>query len=153
MKFNRKTKLRILISILIIIIISLIYNNYLSSEAYIKKVTGINLPFWTVTNETAMMEIAVIGKFRIPENKVDAFITENNLKKLTAGSDAKIGFDYILKEKNRPKDIKGQWFTMENCKSGNTWKTLLNSESRDLWILVQFPDWSGDAPPCDKSEK
>ena len=42
---------------------------------------------------------------------------------------------------------------MEDCESGNSWSTLLNSESRDLWILVRFPDWSGDVPPCDKTEK
>lgn len=153
MKLRRKIKFRILISILAIIIFSLIYNKYLSSEAFIKKVTGIDLPFWTVTNQTAMMEVAVIGKFQIPKNKVDEFISENNLKKLTDDSDIGIGFDYILKEKNRPKYIKGDWFSMEDCESGNSWNTLLNSESRDLWILVRFPDWSGDAPPCDKTEK
>jgi hypothetical protein len=118
-----------------------------------KRVTGINLPFWTVTNETGMMEVAVIGKFQIPENKVDGFISENNLKKLTDNSDIGIGFDYILKKKNRLQNKKGDWFQYKDCKSGNVWKILFNSDTRDLWILVQYPDMAGDEPPCNKKKK
>ncbi len=137
-----------MISILFILILSLLYNKYLSNEAYLKRVSGVNLPFWTVTNETESMEVAVIGKFEIPERKVEEFISENNLKKLT-NSDVGIGFENILKEKNRVKNTNGHWFAIENCKSGNNWKILLNSQSGDLWILVRFPDWSGDSAPCD----
>ncbi|EDM44617.1 hypothetical protein SCB49_13635 [unidentified eubacterium SCB49] len=148
MKLKKKTKIRILISVFIILIFSLVYNNYLSSEAYIKSVTGIKLPFWTVTNETSMMEIAVIGKFQIPESKVEEFISENNLNKLTTDSDIGIGLDYLLKKKNRLQNKKGEWFQYKNCESGNVWKILFNSDSRDLWILVQYPDMAGDEPPC-----
>ena len=118
-----------------------------------KRVTGINLPFWTVTNETGMMEVAVIGKFQIPENKVDGFISENNLKKLTDNSDIGIGFDYILKKKNRLQNKNGDWFQYKDCESGNVWKILFNSDTRDLWILVQYPDMAGDEPPCNKKKK
>jgi hypothetical protein len=148
MKLKRKTKSGILISVLIILILSLLYNKYLSHEAYLKRVSGVNLPFWTVTNETESKNLGVIGKFEIPESKVEEFISENNLKGLL-NSDVRIGYDNILKEKNRVKNTNGRWFAIEDCKSGNNWKILLNSQSGDLWILVRFPDWSGDSAPCD----
>ncbi|WP_430468559.1 hypothetical protein [Winogradskyella ouciana] len=153
MKLKRKTKFRILILLLVLLSFKVIYHKYLSSEAYIKKTTGIYLPFWTTANQTATTEVAVIGKFQIPESKVEEFISKNKLKKATDIKDIKIGFYYILKEKNRPNNkINGNWFLIDDCKPGNAWRILLNSESNDLWILVRFPDWSGDGPDCNKNK-
>lgn len=149
---SKKKKLRIIVLIIIILSFKLTYDNYLSSEAYLKRITGIDFPFWTVTNQTASMEIAVVGKFQIPKSKTEEFVSKNKLNMVTDISDIKIRFDYILKEKNRPKKTNGKWFILEDCKLGNVWKILFNSESRDLWILVLFPDMAGDEPPCEKKQ-
>jgi len=81
---------------------------------------------------------------------VDGFISENNLKKLTDDSDVGIGFHYFLQKKNRIRNKNGDWFQYKDCKSGNVWKILFNSDTGDLWILVQYPDMAGDEPLCNK---
>ena len=58
-----------------------------------------------------------------------------------------------IRWKNRLQNKKGDWFQYKDCESGNVWKILFNSDTRDLWILVQYPDMAGDEPPCNKKKK
>lgn len=128
-----------------------LYDNYLSTHACIEKITGIDLPPWTWTEEEYDNgEFAVVAKYSLTESGRETFITENNL---TLYSQNPVGLTCAdwLQPENQPDYAKPTLYSLSNCTDHNSWTILLDRSTGELWIEVHYPDFSGDSPGCDSS--
>jgi hypothetical protein len=123
-----------------------------SNKSEFEKMSKIKLPRNTKTIETFDNgEYEIDGKFIIPEKSIDSFIKENNLVPLSDVKYYRKDPVPLLKDEYKP-DISNikEFYWLDDCNSSNHWRYLLNKNSGELWIGVDYPDMSGDAPPCNK---
>lgn len=124
-----------------------------SNKEFIKRITGIDLPYNVQTiEEVDNGEYILIGKYILPDGR--RFSASDKLKPLKSSNDISLAFtDIFLKPENRPVfNADSRFKYWADCAPGNSWWILLNDETGELWIEVRYPDWSGDAPPCEKQK-
>lgn len=120
---------------------------------FIERVTSIKLPSRTkVVQLTDNGEFIVVGKFLLPIEDVPSFEKQNHFVPAIRKEELYfLSGRLFIDSANWPKpnDFK-QVSHMSDCKRSNTWDFLINNETGELWVTVDYPDMAGDATPCDK---
>jgi hypothetical protein len=91
------------------------------------------------------------GKFILPQKSIKSFIKKNKLIPLVEAKHYRKNIVPLLKDEHKP-DIRNidEFYWLEDCNRNNHWRYLLNKNSGELWIGIDYPDMNGDAPPCNK---
>ena len=122
-----------------------------SSERYIERITSIKLPVNTTAIKIDETDWAIFSKFVIDKEKIPSFSQTCHLPALGKQEKHSLSFFMLMDSLNRPSiDDSTEYGYVYDCKGKNAWHILLNKITGELWITVEFPDMSGDAPACDK---
>jgi hypothetical protein len=121
------------------------------NERYIEKVASIKFPPNTSVVQMAEMDWALLSKFTLDRDKIPLFKQSCPFPILQKNEKQVVSSFMLLDSVNRPPiDDLTKYDYLSDCKGKNTWQILLNNTTGELWIIVEFPDMSGDAPPCSK---
>jgi hypothetical protein len=124
-----------------------------ANRKYMERITSIQFPEGTKTIETSDNgEFATQGKFKLNESEVTTFLGAHPFD--TLGKWHEMRFKekfFLLSETSRPViNDKKVFRHFQDCKPGNQWTYLLKITSGELWVEVQYPDWGGTGPSCEK---
>lgn len=127
-----------------------IYDQFFSTKTYIENITGIEFPNLTSTEEEFDNgEFVVVAKYTLSESNRKSFIKENHLIEYSKNP-IHLAFTNELHQENQPNYLGSDLFVLEDCTKYNSWKILTNLKTGELWVEVLYPDFSGDAPTCNK---
>ena len=91
-------------------------------------------------------EFAIVGKYMVKDkNEVQDFIDKNNLT-LVENNNKPFNYDNVLSKENQIDYSKKSLYYLSARSVSNTWYYLINKDTGELWVEVDYPDASGDNP-------
>jgi hypothetical protein len=124
---------------------------------YIGRITSLKVPIDADKVQSTESDFAIAVKFIIQRKDVKNFTASNSFSPFLKNKDEMryAGFATILLDSiNRPViNDSDKYGYINDCQPGNAWQFLLNESTGELWVFVEFPDFKGHAPPCDKNRK
>ncbi|UPT66530.1 MAG: hypothetical protein M0D57_19060 [Sphingobacteriales bacterium JAD_PAG50586_3] len=114
-------------------------------EKYFEGNSGIKLPEgYEVVTFIDDGEMTALAEIQLPKDKVEAFISDNELKQFSNEFTVLrirfglLGNDYNLPGKNS--------FSIKDCGECNCWEYVVDKDKGILWAQIDYPDYSGDCP-------
>ena len=125
------------------------------TQKWITNISGIKVPESARLIEFyPYIEYGKILKFQLEFEDKRKFIEEYNLESITSIKNKLVLIGEVEKDYYNISNLQfkeGVYFYLNDCKSKNTWNVLVNKISGELWLEMLYPDWSGDAAPCNKN--
>jgi hypothetical protein len=117
---------------------------------YIRRVTAVNLPAnVTVIAEFDQGEWETGGKYRLQKEDIEPFLLHHPFIPVDELYQRLTHYNQLNETEQIPFSDSTHLKYFTGCKKGNAWLFTLNVSTGELWIEVQYPDWAGQAPPCD----
>lgn len=120
---------------------------------YIERVSNVGLPKnieIIECNDNGVTLVATV--FHTDSVGIEKLLRENEFEKVPADYSPRFFGMSLLDSANLNFGNKENLFLLEDCIETNSWYFLLNEKRGIVWCEVQYPDWAGDNPPCDKTE-
>lgn len=123
--------------------------------AYFEEHTGIDLP--TFPSELAVYddwEMSSTLHLVLPRERVARVLSTPSFRR---GEQQRLSFRLepsrlfrigMLPEEYQRPPPGARLHQAQGCRGRTSWRAILDEKSGALWIEVQYPDWSGDVPPC-----
>ena len=120
--------------------------------SYIEKISNVQLPeHINVISEFDNVEFVAGGKYRIDKKDLPVFLHSYPFEPLGRQHYRPFFNSYAGKD-SIPISQSAQLKYFSGCKPGNTWLFIINENTGELWIEIHYPDFSGQTPPCDKTD-
>ncbi len=122
----------------------------ISYAADISRLSGVTLPEGAKQIDDDELDWCFVAKFSLPPNQVEAFRKAHPFGSFAAlDRDSPMKIESLTRSHARPRpDFRSAngIVAFRGGNKANTWEFVLDPASASLWVLVEFPDHSGDLP-------